>query len=184
MDRVSEKPDGGKPRLATVWLGGCSGCHMSFLDLDERLLELAERVEICVSPVVDAKDFPEVDITLVEGAVANEEHLEQIRHIRRQSKILVAFGDCAVTGNVTAMRNFFSVEDVLDRAYRETAAEVIGIPRGNAIVPKLLDQVRPVHEVVKVDYFLQGCPPSADEIHKFLTEFLDGKVEASKRRFG
>ena len=123
MDRVSRKP-----RLATVWLGGCSGCHMSFLDLDERLIELAGRVEICASPLTDYKDFPETDITLVEGAVANQEHLEHIREVRRRTKILVSLGDCAVTGNVTALRNIFSVEDVLDRAYRETASVVIGIP--------------------------------------------------------
>ncbi len=178
-------PVGKKPRLATVWLGGCSGCHMSFLDLDERLLELGERAEICASPMTDYKDFPEVDITLVEGAVANEEQLEQIRHIRKRTKLLVAFGDCAVTGNVTAMRNLFSLGEVLDRAYKETAAPVIGLPAGNPIVPRLLDRVRPVHEVVKVDYFLQGCPPTADEIHRILMSLLDGKAPAGeRRRFG
>ena len=147
-----------RPRLATIWLGGCSGCHMSFLDLDERLIELNEKAEICISPIVDAKEFPEVDVTLVEGAVANEEHLEFIREVRQKTKVLVAFGDCAVTGNVTALRNMFDVEEVLDRAYRETSTEVIGIPAGNNVVPKLLDKVRPVHEVVEVDYHLQGCP--------------------------
>ena len=103
-----------KPRLATAWLGGCSGCHMSFLDLDERLIDLAGLVDVCYSPIADIKEFPEeVDITLVEGAVANEDHLREIRLIRKRSKILIAFGDCAVTGNVTALRNLFSVEDVL-----------------------------------------------------------------------
>jgi NAD-reducing hydrogenase small subunit len=174
-----------KPRLATVWLGGCSGCHMSFLDLDERLIDLHRQVEICASPLTDYKDFPEVDITLVEGAVANEEHLEHIRHIRRRTKILVSFGDCAVTGNVTALRNMFGVDEVLDRAYRETATQVIGIPGGNQAVPKLLDRVRPVHEVVKVDYFLQGCPPSADKIFAFVGDLLAGKQPAiEERRFG
>ncbi len=174
-----------RPRLATVWLGGCSGCHMSFLDLDEGLLELAARADVVASPIVDNKEFPEVDITLVEGAVANEEHLEHIRMVRRRTKILVAFGDCAVTGNVTAMRNLFQLEDVLNRAYQELSQQVIGIPAGNNIVPKLLDRVRPVHEVVEVDYFLQGCPPSAAEIRSFLIDLLDGKADPSrKRRFG
>src|SRR5450755_4582961 len=105
-----------KKSLATIWLGGCSGCHMSFLDLDERLLDLAELVDICYSPILDIKEFPEaVDIVLVEGAVANEEHVHDLRRIREHARILVAFGDCAVTGNVTAMRNLFSVEDVLQR---------------------------------------------------------------------
>jgi len=180
-----ETPENRKPRLATVWLGGCSGCHMSFLDLDERLLDLAGRVEICTSPLTDWKEFPEVDITLVEGAVANVEHLDHIRHIRKNTKVLIAFGDCAITGNVTAMRNAFGVEDVLNRAYTETSAQVIGVPVGNDIVPKLLDRVRPIHEVVPVDYFLQGCPPSADEIHQFLMDLLDGVKEPGKKgRFG
>src|SRR5580692_3509388 len=132
MDRLTVKP-----RLATVWLGGCSGCHMSFLDLDERLIDLARRVEFCASPLTDYKDFPEVDITLVEGAVANSDHLSHIRSIRMRTKILVSFGDCAVTGNVTALRNLFTVDDVLDRAYRENSTIVIGVPRGNDILPRL-----------------------------------------------
>jgi len=175
----------GKPRLATAWLGGCSGCHMSFLDLDERLAELAGKVELAASPLSDYKEFPEADITLVEGAVANEEHLEQIREIRRRTKILVSFGDCAVTGNVTAMRNTFGVEDVLNRSYQDNAAIVVGVPSGNSVVPALLDRVRPVHEVVKVDYFLQGCPPSADEIYDLLTDLISGRAPRTEgRKFG
>jgi NAD-reducing hydrogenase small subunit len=180
MDRLT-----GKPRLATVWLGGCSGCHMSFLDLDERLIDLAARVDFCASPLTDYKDFPEVDITLVEGAVANTDHLSHIRKIRGRTGILVSFGDCAVTGNVTALRNLFSIEDVLDRAYRQTAAVVIGIPVGNGILPRLLPRVRPVHEVVKVDHYLPGCPPSADTIHAFLMDLLDGRAPSTGgQRFG
>ena len=173
-----------KPRLATVWLGGCSGCHMSFLDLDERLIDLSRRVELCASPLTDYKDFPEADITLVEGAVANTEHYEHIRNIRQRTNILVSLGDCAVTGNVTALRNMFPVENVLDRAYRENATVVTGIPTGNGAVPRLLDRVRPVHEVVKVDYFVPGCPPSADTIHHFLMALLDGRTPVQDGRFG
>jgi NAD-reducing hydrogenase small subunit len=179
MDRVN-----GKPRLSTVWLGGCSGCHMSFLDLDERLLELAGRVEFGASPITDYKEFPESDITLVEGAVANVEHLEHIKVVRRRTKLLVSLGDCAVTGNVTAMRNMYGLEDVLNRAYRDTAAVVIGIPRGNGAVPALLERVRPVHEVVLVDRFVPGCPPSADEIYQFLVDLLEGRDTVLQGRFG
>ena len=179
MDRITRKP-----RLATVWLGGCSGCHMSFLDLDERLISLAGRVELCASPLTDYKDFPETDITLVEGAVANYEHLEHIQAVRRRTKILVSLGDCAVTGNVTAMRNIFKLEDVLDRAYRQTATVVIGIPSGNGAVPRLLERVRPVHEVVKVDHFIPGCPPSADVIHEFVVGLLEGRTPSLDGRFG
>ncbi len=125
MDRVSRKP-----RLATVWLGGCSGCHMSFLDLDERLIDLAGRVELCASPITDYKDFPG-DGHHAGGRRGGQRGApgQHIRMVRKRTKILVSLGDCAVTGNVTAMRNMFGVEDVLDRAYRETAAVVDRDPR-------------------------------------------------------
>lgn len=185
MDHVTGKPHEHKARLATVWLGGCSGCHMSFLDLDERLIELAGLVDVCYSPIADFKEFPEaVDITLVEGAVANEDHLLEIRLIRQRTRVLVAFGDCAVTGNVTAMRNLFSVEDVLQRAYRESSV-VAGVPDGNDIIPRLLDRVLRVQDVVAVDHFLPGCPPSADAIFDFVLDLLAGrKPVAEGRKFG
>jgi NAD-reducing hydrogenase small subunit len=176
-----------KPRFATVWLGGCSGCHMSFLDLDERLIDLAGLVDVCYSPVVDTKEFPEnVDIALVEGAVANEDNLREIRLIRRRSKVLVAFGDCAVTGNVTALRNLFSVEDVLDRAYKENSAVISGLPfGGDGIIPRLLDRVLRIQDVVPVDHFLPGCPPSADTIYSFVADLLAGHAPApAGRKFG
>ena len=178
MDRV-------KPKFATAWLGGCSGCHMSFLDLDERLIELAGLVDVCYSPITDAKEFPEgVDITLVEGAVANDDHLRDVRLIRERTKTLIAFGDCAVTGNVTALRNLFSVEDCLQRAYRE-AMVVTGVPTGNDIVPKLLDRVLRVQDVVAVDHFLPGCPPSADTIYDFVLDLLAGRTPVPEgRKFG
>ncbi len=175
----------GRPRLATVWLGGCSGCHMSFLDLDERLVDLARLVEVGASPLTDHKDFPGADITLVEGAVANSEHLEHIRAVRARSGVLVSFGDCAVTGNVTAMRNAFGLENVLNCSYRENATVVAGVPEGGAVVPRLLERVRPVHEVVEVDYYLQGCPPPADAIWDLITSLLDGRAPSREGgRFG
>ncbi|MGA2714192.1 MAG: oxidoreductase [Bryobacteraceae bacterium] len=189
MDRLSSSSldvaNAARPRLATVWLGGCSGCHMSFLDLDERLIDLAGIADLCYSPIMDVKEFPDrVDVTLVEGAVANEDHLRTIRLIRRRTRILVAFGDCAVTGNVTALRNLFSVEDVLNRAYRESAI-VVGVPTGNDIVPRLLDRVLRIHDVVPVDHFLPGCPPSADAIFAFVSDLLAGRAPAVEgRKFG
>jgi NAD-reducing hydrogenase small subunit len=192
LDRATQRasePGRHRPRLATVWLGGCSGCHMSFLDLDERLIDLAGLADLCYSPIMDVKKFPEnVDITLVEGAVANEDHLRDIRLIRQHTRILIAFGDCAVTGNVTALRNFFSVEDVLTRAYRESAVVngvPDGLPVGNGIIPRLLDRVLRVHDVVPVDHFLPGCPPSADTIFAFVSGLLAGRTPAAEgRKFG
>jgi len=176
----------GKVRMATVWLGGCSGCHMSFLDLDERLIELAARVDLLASPLVDtkARDFPQVDVTLVEGAVVNEEHLETLHRVRERSKVLVAFGDCAVSGNVSAIRNAWPVQEVFDRAYRETSAVVHGVPSPDAGVPRLVKRVQPLHEVVTVDLWLQGCPPPADRIWEAITALLDRREPRLERRFG
>ena len=174
-----------KLRLATVWLDGCSGCHMSFLDMDERLLDLASRVDVVYSPIVDYEEFPEdVDVALVEGSISSEEDLEKIKQIRARSKVLVSLGDCAVTGNVPAMRNFFSVADVLRRVYVENVA--IPGPVPDEVVPPLLRSARPVHEVVQVDVFVPGCPPSADTIFTTLTELVEGRHPnlTGRTRFG
>ena len=162
-----------KVRFATVWLGGCSGCHMSFLDLDEWLVELAGRVELVFGPLTDAKEFPEaVDLTLVEGAVTNEDNLEVARTLRERSRVVVSFGDCAVTGNVTALRNGRGdPEPMLRRVYVEHPDLAGQLPHG--VVPALLPQARPLHEVIAVDVYLPGCPPSADEIRAALTRLLD-----------
>jgi NAD-reducing hydrogenase small subunit len=162
-----------KLKLATVWLDGCSGCHMSFLDMDERLLELAELVDVVYSPIVDAKEFPDmVDIALVEGAVASEDDEKKIKKVRAHSKMLVAMGDCAITTNVPGMRNPIGPEAILDRAYIENASAQAQIPC--VVVPKLLKVVRPIHEFVKVDVYLPGCPPSADTFHTALTALVTG----------
>jgi NAD-reducing hydrogenase small subunit len=173
-----------KPRIATAWLGGCSGCHMSFVDLDERLIEIAPLVDLVYSPIADVKEFPEdVDATLVEGAVANDENLHQIKLIRARTKVLVSFGDCAVTGNVTAMRNpLRRAEPVLKRAYIENVDVNPRRPADPGVVPVLLDRVKPIHEVVDVDVFLPGCPPSADLIHFVLTELVAGRKPDLKDR--
>ena len=172
-----------KIRLATVWLDGCSGCHMSLLDTDERLVDVAQRATVVWGPLVDAKEFPpDVDVTLVEGAISSEEDLHRIRLVRSRTKILISLGDCAVTGNVPAMRNKFGPDAVLRRAYLENATLDPQMPR--EIIPKLLPTVRPVHEAVPVDLFIPGCPPSADLIYSVLTDLLDGKVPNPAAKFG
>ena len=174
-----------KVRLATVWLDGCSGCHMSLLDMDERLLDLAGRIELVYSPLVDHKEYPEsVDVVLVEGSISSEEDLHKVRMIRERSKILVSLGDCAVTGNVPAMRNAFKTADVLRRVYVENVS--VPSPTPNQVVPALLPRVCPVHEVVPVDVFVPGCPPSADTIFFTLSELLEGRRPdlTGRTRFG
>lgn len=165
-------------KFATVWLGGCSGCHMSFLDLDEWLFDLARVADVVYSPVVDTKEYPEdVDVCLVEGAVANEDNLEMILKIRQRTKVVVAFGDCAVTGNVTALRNpLGGAEPALKRAYLDPTNLRPQVPREPGVVPPLLDRVLPLHEAVPVDFFLPGCPPPAARIKAFLEELLAGRA--------
>jgi NAD-reducing hydrogenase small subunit len=182
MDRV---------RLATVWFGGCAGCHMSFLDLDEFLIELATKVDLVYSPVVDVKEYPEnVDVCLIEGAICNEDNLELLHKIRQRTKVLVSFGDCAVTANVPAIRNQLGLgnaESVLQRAYIENAQHNPCLPKSDGIVPKLLERVLPVHEVVYVEYFLPGCPPPADRIKSLVGQMLSGvepKLEGVNLKFG
>lgn len=174
-----------KARVATVWLDGCSGCHMSFLDIDERLVELADKIDLVYSPLVDTKEFPpEVDVTLVEGAVSSEEDLEKLYKIRKNTKILVSLGDCGVTGNLPAMRDCFPVTAVLNRAYVENVTLKPGAP--DQVVPKLLAKAKPLHEYVKVDVFVPGCPPSAEIIHYTVGELLEGRLPdlSARTHFG
>jgi NAD-reducing hydrogenase small subunit len=168
-----------KPRIATAWLGGCSGCHMSFLDMDERLIELSGKIDLVYSPIADVKEFPrDVDVALVEGAVTNNENEEMAHLIRRNSRFVVGFGDCAVSGNVTAMRNGIPKDAVLSRAYVELADIDPQIPRDYPTIAELTATARPLHEIITVDAFLHGCPPTADQIWFAVSELLEGRKPA------
>jgi NAD-reducing hydrogenase small subunit len=162
-------------KLATMWLDGCSGCHMSLLDLDEALLAVAQKVELVYSPIADVSVFPEgVDVTLVEGAVSSQEDAAKLQIARSRSRVLVALGDCAVTANVPSMRNPLSTAKMLQAIYVAGVAKSPGVPAQG--VPPLLPYARPLHEVVKVDAHLPGCPPKPEAILALLTELLQGKT--------
>ncbi len=169
MDRI---------KVATVWFSGCSGCHMSFLDLDEFLIDVSDKIEVVFSPIADIKEFPKnVDVVLVEGAIGYDEQIHLAKTLRERSKIVVSFGDCAMTGNVPAMRNPLGKPEIVQkRAYIELADENPQMPNKEGVLPVLLDRVKPLHEVINVDYYLPGCPPSADRIKLVMAKLLAGET--------
>jgi len=163
-----------KVKLATVWLDGCSGCHMSLLDMDAGVIALAGKVDIVYGPLVDAQEFPDgVDVTLVEGAVSSMEDMHKIQQIRQRTHLLISLGDCAVTSNVPSMRNSIPVSKLLQRVYVEGADEDKQIPSDG--VPSLMKHARPVHEFVEVDMYVPGCPPPAKAILGVVTDLLEGR---------
>jgi NAD-reducing hydrogenase small subunit len=164
-----------KIRVASASLCGCFGCHMSLLDIDERILELVQLVEFDRSPITDIKTVGDCDIGIIEGGVANAENVEVLREFRKHCKVLVALGACAVNGGIPAMRNSFELKECLEESYIDGIGVTNPKIPNDPEIPMLLNKVHPIHEVVKVDYFLPGCPPTADAIWTFLTELIEGK---------
>ncbi|MFY9842168.1 MAG: hypothetical protein WA718_11775 [Terriglobales bacterium] len=174
-----------KVKVATVWLDGCSGCHMSLLDMDAAIIPLSRKIDLVYGPLVDAQEFPEdVDVTLVEGAVSSQDDLNKVQKIRQRTRLLISLGDCAVTGNVSAMRNSIPVNKLLQRIYVDGAQEGKVVPTDG--VPPLLKQARPLREFVKVDISLPGCPPPAKTIAAVISDLVDGKKReaAAAVKFG
>jgi len=167
-----------KPRIATASLCGCFGCHMSLLDIDERILKLVELVQFDKSPVDDIKEFTgECLIGLIEGGCANEENVAVLRDFRKHCKILISVGGCACTGDIPAMRNTIPLKECLDEAYLNgpTVYNPDGTIPNDPELPLMLDKVYPCREVVKIDYHIPGCPPSADTIWQALVALLNNK---------
>ena len=166
-----------KIKVATTSLAGCFGCHMSFLDIDERLLELLDLIEFDRSPLTDIKICGPCDLGIIEGGVCNAENVHVLREFRKNCKTLVAIGACAINGGLPAQRNQFDLRDILEEVYHTS----IGLAPGSLVpndpeLPLPLNKVHPIHEVVKIDYFLPGCPPPADAIWKFLTDLIAGRT--------
>jgi NAD-reducing hydrogenase small subunit len=167
-----------KVKIATDWLAGCAGCHMSFLDIDERIVKLLEAVEFTSSPVTDLKHPPEEGVTvgILEGAISNTHNIEVAKRMRERCQFLIAVGDCATFGGIVAMRNLVGTDEALKRAYLETESTVGGLIPNSPELGKPLDTVVGVDKVVKVDLFIPGCPPSADAFYYVLSELLAGRT--------
>ena len=164
-----------KVRVASAWLDACGGCHMSFLDLDEALIDLAAAIELTATPITDIKDFSPVDVGIIEGAISNEHDEEVAKKLRDNCKILMVWGDCACFGGIVSMRNLFSTEEILHRYYStESTTKDSKIPSSEDLPP--LTTVKPINQVVKVDCYVPGCPPSSKAIHYALAELLEGRI--------
>jgi NAD-reducing hydrogenase small subunit len=174
-----------KVKIGTCWLDGCSGCHMSLLDIDEGIVAVLKKAELVFGPLVDAQEFPDgTDVAVIEGAVSSQDDVKLALKIRQRSKIVVALGDCAVTSNVPSMRNGIPARKLLERVYVEGADPSRGVPTDG--VPALLKQAVPLHDVIKVDVHVPGCPPKPNAILFALSELLEGRKPdlGSKLRFG
>ena len=166
-----------KPKVATVSFGGCFGCHMSILDIDERILKLVELVDFDRSPIDDIKELGPCDVGLIEGGCTNEENVHVLQDFRKKCKVLISVGACAIVGNIPAVRNGIPLRECLEEAFLKgpTVADTNPMIPNDPELPLLLNKVYPCHEVVKIDYFLPGCPPPADMIWEALVALLTGK---------
>jgi NAD-reducing hydrogenase small subunit len=167
-----------KPKVATTSLAGCFGCHMSLLDIDERILDLVQLIDFHKSPINDIKQFSEHCLVgLIEGGCCNEENVEVLRKFRSNCDILISVGDCAIMGGIPAMRNMVPLEECLQEAFLNgpTVHNPSGKIPNDPEIPLLLDKVYPAHEVVKIDYHLPGCPPSADTLWEALVALLNNR---------
>lgn len=175
---MAEQTANSKPVVATISLAGCFGCHMSFLDIDERTTEFIELFELHKSPLNDIKRFEKrANVGLIEGGVCNDENVEVLRYFRENCDVLVSVGACAGYGGLPALRNKLTLEECLVEAYLDapTAQKGKAIIPHDEELPKLLDQVYPCHDVVKIDYYMPGCPPTADVFWDTLTSVIKGQ---------
>lgn len=172
----------GRVSVATTWLQSCSGCHIALLDMHEELLDVLSAIDIKYSPIVDIKEVPKTDVGIVEGSVSNQDNVEMLAKFRERSKTLVAFGTCACFGGIPGLRNLFKREDLFRRGYIETESTVDGrVPAGSEI-PALEEYVKPLNQLVQVDYYIPGCPPLPSTIKHTLVALVTGGKPEVKRK--
>jgi len=171
-----------KVSVATTWLQSCSGCHISFLDLHEELLDILEHIDIKYSPIIDIKEVPQVNLGIVEGAVCNKENEEILKTFREKSEKIIAFGTCACFGGIAGLRNLFHLKDVLDRVYKETESTKDGKNPSGIGIPELKQHVQAINQVIDVDYYIPGCPPLPSVIKETLMALVKGEEPEIKTR--
>ena len=167
-----------KPKIATTSLAGCFGCHMTLLDIDDRILKLIELVDFDKSPIDDIKEFSSHCLAgIIEGSCANEENVAVLKDFRKNCDVLISLGDCAAMGGLPAMRNMVPLKECLDEAYLNgpSVYNPSGKIPADPEIPLLLNKVYPCHEVVKIDYYIPGCPPSADTLWEILVALLNNQ---------
>jgi [NiFe] hydrogenase diaphorase moiety small subunit len=164
-----------KKIIATTSLAGCFGCHMSLLDIDEDLLDIVEMVSFDKSPINDIKTFTHrCHLGIIEGGCCNADNIETLRKFREHCDVLVAVGECAIWGGLPSMRNAIPLSECIEEAYLNSVTN----EKGNMVIPyhedlpKLLDRVYPCNEIVKIDYFIPGCPPNPQHIWKAVQNIL------------
>ena len=173
---VNEKAANRKVRVATTSLAGCFGCHMSILDIDERLFDLLQLIEFDRTPLTDIKEIGKCDIGIIEGGLCNAENVHVLREFRSHCTTLIALGACAINGGLPAQRNNLSLPLILQEVYHTSVGLANGLIPNDPELPLPLSKVRPLHEVVTIDYFIPGCPPSADAIWQFLNDLIAGRT--------
>ena len=172
----------GRVSVATTWLQSCSGCHIALLDMHEELLDVLSAIDIKYSPIVDIKEVPNTDVGIVEGSVCNQDNAEMLAKFREKSKTLVAFGTCACFGGISGLRNLFKREDLFRRGYIETESTVDGKVPAGLEIPALEEYVKPLNQLVQVDYYIPGCPPLPSTIKSTLLALVTGGKPEVKRK--
>jgi F420-non-reducing hydrogenase small subunit len=183
-----------KLKLASYWAAACGGCDVAILDIHEKILDLAAAADIVLWPIAtdfkyaDVEAMPDgnIDVTLFHGAVRNSENEHLAHLLRAKSKVLVAFGSCAHIGGIPGLANLFTREEIFKRVYQESPSTVnpgnlrpqpkVAMPEGDITIPEFYDTVKTLNQVVDVDYYVPGCPPTPRQIWNVVEVIVSGNL--------